>query len=210
MRSFYDRLQSGLPRYGQIFRKKFSDANGDATIYFMPNLLGGWDAGSGDLGGHAALIFGVDSIVQLHKEGFDIAPLFHHELFHIYHARFHPEWNRKSRMKGEIPLYWLMWTEGLATYVSKVLNPRASMEDITLSNELVQDTDRQMPKLAREMRENLDSTSTDAFMNFLSGRPKQPDIPARSGYYIGMIVAHVLKGAFFTSACSTEYNFGKR
>jgi len=49
-----------------------------------------------------------------------------------------------------------------------------------------------MPRLVRELRENLDSTSTDTFMNFLSASPKRKDIPARCGYYIGMLVAREL------------------
>ena len=158
----------------------------------MPNLLGGWDAGGGNPGGHPMLVFGVDSIVKLKKEGFNLATLFHHELFHLYHDQFHPEWHDKNRAKGEIPLYWLTWSEGLATYVSKVLNPKASTDDILLSDELIRDTEQQMPRLVRELRENLDSTSTDTFMNFLSASPKRKDIPARCGYYIGMLVAREL------------------
>ena len=193
MRRFSARLETELPRYGQIFKKKFPDAKGVGEIYFMPNLLGGWDAGAGGPpGGHPMLVFGVDSIVKLKKEGFNLATLFHHELFHLYHAQFHPEWNGKSRAKGEIPLYWLVWTEGLATHVSKVLNPKASADDILLPDELIRDTEQQMPRLVRELRENLDSTSTDTFMNFLSASPKRKDIPARCGYYIGMLVAREL------------------
>ncbi len=56
----------------------------------------------------------------------------------------------------------------------------------------MRNTEQQMPKLARELRENLDSTSTDTFMNFLSASPKRKDIPARCGYYIGMLVAREL------------------
>src|SRR6267378_6502856 len=184
MRRFSQRLETELPRYGQIFKKKFPDAKGVGEIYFMPNLLGSWDAGAGSLGEGTALIFGVDSIVQMKKEGFNLGPLFHHELFHLYHDQFHPEWRDKNRAKSEIPLYWLMWTEGLATYVSKVLNPKATTDDILLSDELVRDTEQQMPRLVRELRENLDSTSTDTFMNFLSAAPKRPDVPKRCGYYI--------------------------
>ena len=89
-------------------------------------------------------------------------------------------------------MYWLTWSEGLATYVSKVLNPKASTDEILLPDELIRDTEKQMPRLARELRENLDSTSTDIFMNFLSASPKRKDIPARCGYYIGMLVAREL------------------
>jgi len=192
MRRFSQRVETELPRYGRVFKRKFPDAKGIGEIYFMPNLLGGWDAGAGNPGGHPMLVFGVDSIVKLKKEGFNLATLFHHELFHLYHDQFHPEWRDKNRAKGEIPLYWLMWSEGLATYVSKVLNPKASNDEILLPDELVQNTEQQMPKLARELRENLDSTSTDTFMNFLSASPRRKDIPARCGYYIGMLVAREL------------------
>jgi len=163
-----------------------------ARFTLCQTSLGGRDAGGGNPGGHPMLVFGVDSIVKLKKEGFNLATLFHHELFHLYHDQFHPEWRDKNRAKGEIPLYWLMWSEGLATYVSKVLNPKASNDEILLPDELVRNTEQQMPKLAKELRENLDSTSTDTFMNFLSASPKRKDIPARCGYYIGMLVAREL------------------
>src|SRR5260370_7276683 len=39
MRRFSERLETELPRYGRVFKKKFPDANGNGTIYFMPNLL---------------------------------------------------------------------------------------------------------------------------------------------------------------------------
>jgi hypothetical protein len=50
---------------------------------------------------------------------------------------------------------------------------------------------RRLPTLAQEIRENLNSG--DAYMNFLSGRPKEPDIPPRCGYYIGMLIARELR-----------------
>ena len=112
MRRFSQRLETELPRYGKVFKKKFPDAKGVGEIYFMPNLLGSWDAGAGSLGEGTALIFGVDSIVQMKKEGFNMATLFHHELFHLYHDQFHPESRDKNRAKGEFPLYWLTWSEG--------------------------------------------------------------------------------------------------
>src|SRR6266852_9786296 len=192
MRRFSQRVETELPRYGRVFKRKFPDAKGIGEIYFMPNLLGGWDAGGGNPGGHPMLVFAVDSIVKLKKEGFNLATLFHHELFHLYHDQFHPEWRDKNRANGEIPLYWLTWSEGLATYVSKVLNPKASNDDILLPDELIRNTDQQLPRLAKELRENLDSTSTDTFMNFLSASPKRKDVPARCGYYIGMLVAREL------------------
>jgi hypothetical protein len=191
MRRFYGRLITELPRAGRSFAKKFPDGNGNGTIYFMPNLLGGWDAGGGDLSGHPLLLFGVDSIVQIHKEGFNLPTLFHHELFHLYHNQLHPEWRDTTRGK-DIPLYRLLWSEGLATYVAKVLNPKASDEDVVLATPLIQQTEALMPKLVKELRENLDSTSMDSVRNFLSGSPISKDIPARCGYYIGMLVAREL------------------
>lgn len=192
MRRLSNQLDTELVRYERSFRKKFPDRNWNGNIYFMPNLLGGWDAGSGNLEGRSVLVFGVDSIVKIHGENFNLATLFHHELFHVYHDQLHPEWRNKNRAKGEFPFYQLLWREGLATYVSKVLNPKASEAEVLLSKTLAKETAPLIAKLAKEMRENLDSTSTDTFMNFLSGSPKQPDIPGRSGYYIGMLIAKKL------------------
>jgi len=72
---FSQRLKTELPRYGRVFKKRFPDAKGIGEIYFMPNLLGGWDAGSGNPDGHPMLVFAVDSIVKLKKEGFNLATL---------------------------------------------------------------------------------------------------------------------------------------
>jgi uncharacterized protein YjaZ len=46
-----------------------------------------------------------------------------------------------------------------------------------------------LPRLARELRENLDSTSSQTYARYFFGRDEQNDVPPRSGYYVGYLVA---------------------
>lgn len=188
MHKLSDRFLADFLNYRQSFSKAFPDMKTDTTICFMPNF-GVTDAGTGNLDGKSYLVFGIDTIAAQHGEDANLATLFHHELFHVYHAQQHPEWQQKNRSKGEIPLYWLLWSEGLATYVSRVLNPEAGLEQVLLSKTLAKEADPQLARLAKDVREHLLTTSTDYMFDYLSASPRRQEIPPRAGYYIGMLIA---------------------
>jgi hypothetical protein len=63
------------------------------------------------------VLFGVDVIAYRND---DLGTLFSHEFFHAYHAEKSP-----TRLKGDTMANPL-WNEGIATFVSGLLNPQAS------------------------------------------------------------------------------------
>jgi hypothetical protein len=191
MHKLSDRFLADFLKYRQSFNRAFPDMKADTTVCFMPNF-GVTDAGTGNLEGKSYLIFGIDTIAAQHGEDANLATLFHHELFHVYHAQQHREWQEKNRSKGEIPLYWLLWSEGLATYVSRVLNPEASLDQVLLSKTLAKEADPALAQLAKDVREHLLTTSTDYMFDYLSTSPRRKEIPPRAGYYLGMLIAQEL------------------
>ena len=64
-------------------------------------------------------MFGLDVIARLKEE---LSPLVVHELFHVYHGEAVPE--------DPETVAWALWSEGLASYVSRRLNPRIPEKDI--------------------------------------------------------------------------------
>lgn len=172
------------------FQKELPDFKWDGSVVFMPNLFG-FDAGGGSLKGKDFLIFGLDTIVKLDGPQADLSVLISHELFHIYHSSFHPEWKGQSRGK-DIPLYRLVWGEGLATYASQQLNPKTAQAAIFRSATLASSCQEHLRSLAGSLLENVDSTAEAPFMEWMSGQARSSDVPPRAGYYFGWRVAAAL------------------
>jgi uncharacterized protein YjaZ len=49
-----------------------------------------------------------------------------------------------------------------------------------------------LPALAEELRANADSLDKNEYAAFFYGKNKRPDIPSRSGYYVGYRVVHII------------------
>lgn len=188
MRKITQKLDKELPEAVANFKKTFSDMNWTGTAVFMPNY-GTTDSGGGLINGKHYQMFGVDTIAIQYGENASLAVLFSHELFHIYHAQFHPELTGKKREKGEVPLYMLVWLEGLATYASHSLNPDASLEQIFLGQQKLQ-AEPKLPQLARKILDNFDNGSPDVWKPFMS--KGNDEIPTRSGYYVGYKITQEL------------------
>jgi hypothetical protein len=81
----------------------------------------------------------------------------------------------------------------LATYVSGVLNPRISESAILgRPEDLAARATPQLPQIAGELLQNMDSTSPDLYQTFFLGNSARKDIPPRSGYYVGLLIAREL------------------
>lgn len=191
MRSVSARLGTELPRHEATFVKSFPDMSWKGRVVFMPNY-GITDSGTGRMDEVDYLVFGVDTIASTYGENADLAALFHHELFHLYHSQVNNESRGKSREKGEIPLYALIWGEGLATYVSHRLNQKATMEQILLNKTLESESKASLPFLLKQARENIDSGEPEIWKPFMSAGKNDKGIPPRSGYYIGYLIAKEL------------------
>lgn len=180
MRALSDRLTAELPACRKSFQKAFPDMTWAGNIYFLPSCFT-FDGAVRQVDGKAALVFGVDMIAVLHGAQGNIAPLFHHELFHVYHRGRTPE-----AFSGDF--LGKMWTEGLAVYASQQLNPTATMGDLLVPPDLVRRSDADLPRLARDVRDKLGSRDFTDFQDYFDGGSKRPDVPVRAGYYIGLVV----------------------
>jgi hypothetical protein len=102
----------------------------------------------------------------------------------VYHFQVNP----LPRNIDDIALYRLVWQEGLATYVSKELNPDASLADILLDPRLAQEGPRYIAVVARDLLKQLESEDDATAARYLSYW-RGGQIPARMGYLIGYEIA---------------------
>jgi len=167
------------------FTKDFPDFSCNFPIYLLP-ALGKLDGAGRVVNGKPALLFGVDNIAAEYSA--ETLPIFlTHELFHRYHfqvAGF-------SDDKGDKEILWrTLWTEGLATYMSKSLNPRASMQDaLILPKNLIDEATPRLPDLICRLMPHMDTSDPDTFRLFFMLHPDRGDVPPRVGYYIGALAA---------------------
>ena len=175
-----DRFAAALAPAQASFEKAFGPLSGYPPIVLV-HSLGEFDGGMRSLPGGGRLMFGPDVIARVHGDR-DIRPFFHHELFHLMHARSFDDCGA---------LWCTLWTEGLATYVSHRLNPTATDAQLLLTEPVplraAVDKDRTAalcPILAR-----LDSKAEDDIRPLFMGRAASAQLPPRAGYFVGYLVA---------------------
>lgn len=165
------------------FLNRFPDFDTDFDISII-HSLGEMDGGTRTIDGKLHFILGIDGIVKYHNGATD-TPFLHHELFHVYHWQF---------FKGEDKLWMSLWSEGLATYVSEVLNPGSSTADIMLDTPtgLVAACENDITFLWNDLETHLDSTDEAIYAKYFLLSSQDPRIPKRAGYYLGYRVAKAL------------------
>jgi hypothetical protein len=144
--------------------------------------LGEMDGGTRTLGGKEHLIFGADVIARTNPDG-DPAALFHHELFHVLH---------QERFQCEAGAVWEgLWREGLAVYVSHVLNPKANDTELLLNHPrgMVATVRANLPAAWAELQTSLDSSEQRINQELFTTSIKDTAMPMRRGYYLGYLVA---------------------
>lgn len=175
VRALSGQLAAELPRQLALFRESFPDFRCTTPIYFL-FAAGAFDGATRRVGNRPALLFGLDVIARIH--GQQLSPLVVHELFHVHHDAVVPNSPRQ--------LYWAVWKEGLATYVSRRLNPNVAEKEVCCLPDVTTVT-AAMPTLIPELLSKLDSDQQADYTRYLLGGAT--DIPARSGYYFGYRVA---------------------
>lgn len=162
------------------FLSRFPDLNTDFDIYII-HSLGEMDGGTRIIDGKFYFIFGIDGIIKYHNASTDI-PFFHHELFHVYHWQY---------FKNEDKIWLSLWAEGLATYVSEVMNPGSSLKDIMLDIPvgLVDACEKDIEFLWADMGSYLDSNDEGAYERYFLLSSKDKRVPLRAGYYLGYLLA---------------------
>lgn len=181
-----DQISQEIEEALKSFQVVFDDFNTDFDIYVV-HSFGEMDGGIRELEGKSTFIFGIDGILKYHTAASDV-PFFHHELFHVYHFQnFQPGEN----------IWSALWGEGLATYVSKVLNPAANFEDIMLDipKGVVRETQEKLPELKPMLKGILESESGEEYAKWFLIDPELTFVPKRAGYYFGYLIAEKIHGA---------------
>lgn len=184
MRTLSASIEGELPAHRRTFMQAFPDFAWNGQVYFTISL-DAFDGAIRPVGGKPQLLFGIDKIARLHGLEASLAPLFHHELFHILHlVTFNPFDPDKDNH-----MYQALWGEGLAVHVAHELNPAATMRQLVLTDDMVTRGDEQLKALAQEMLDNIDSQDPTFYRDWFRGAGQRTDIPNRVGYFLGFRVA---------------------
>jgi hypothetical protein len=164
----------------ESFRQTLPDMGPVGDVYLV-HSLGEMDGGTRQFDGVRYFIFGADMIARIHTPETQ-RPFFHHELFHIYHGRSFSEC---------VPIWCDIWSEGLAVLAAQELNPGATDQQLllTLPVPIRPAVDANFTEAICFVRARLDSLSSDDYSQLFNFRRPNERLPARSGYYVGLLVA---------------------
>lgn len=194
IRTISAEFPSALTESCEVFGKTFPDMNWRWNAYLMPSLYT-FDGMSSEIDSQSVMLFGADALADEYKSlsGTDFKTFLTHEVFHIYHHQILPDEfdEYMGSMRVYKPLYLCLWTEGLACYVSQVINPKASLAEVVLSKELAETAPKSATGIAKEFGTAFASTTSNDHARFFSAGYKGA-LPARSGYYLGLIVVQHL------------------
>ena len=165
------------------FCQAFPDfAPGKAKIYLMLSLFQ-FDAKIPSEHPDSLLI-GLDGLARFHGTDAPLAVILSHEFFHLYHFQVNP----LPKNPDDLPLYRLLWQEGLAVYVSQQLNNGASLADVLLDPRLATNGPAWVRPEAKRLFLCLDSREDITAAHFLA-KSENGEVPGRIGYLIGYDVA---------------------
>jgi hypothetical protein len=183
IRKVHTRLVDESEPIEQSFCRHFPDFHKSRVIiYFM--LSGFRFDGKIPHDSPRALFLGLDGLAKLHGDNVNLGVILSHELFHLYHFQVNP----LPAVIDEIPLYRQIWQEGLATYVSSLLNPNATLGDVLLDPHLASEGPKFVPMAARSLLTQLETTNDETTARYLSYRHGSKT-PSRIGYLIGYDIA---------------------
>ena len=131
------------------------------------------------------LWLGLDGIAKLHGPHSNLAVLLAHENFHLYHFQVNPQPHRGA----SVPLYRQVWQEGLACYVSHLLNPGATMGEVLLDPDLAAHGPLYVPTVAHAMLDDLEADDDAVTARYLGYHHAFGALPPRMGYLVGYEVA---------------------
>jgi len=163
------------------FTEAFPDLDKNFDVYII-HSFGEMDGGMRTIGGKSVFILGIDGMVKYHKGFTSEVPFFHHELFHVYHAQFLPDNHG----------IWLsLWSEGLATYISKKLNPNASLKEMLLGlpEGMTEDIKKTWDYHWKDLSSKLTSAKDEDYESYFLFSSKHKKIIKRAGYYLGYLIA---------------------
>jgi hypothetical protein len=127
-----------------------------------------------------SLLIGLDGLAGFHGTDAPLAVILSHEFFHLYHFQVNP----LPKNPDDLPLYRLLWQEGLAVYASQQLNNGASLADVLLDPRLATNGPASVRPEAKRLLLCLDSREDITAAHFLA-KSENGEVPGRIGYLIG-------------------------
>lgn len=183
----YTNLQKNIEEGLSKFNKQFKDFVVDIPIHICYSL-GDCDGATRVLDGEDVLVIGIDVMTQAHNWDNEI-PFVQHELFHIYHLKLYPHTN--TALSHEDTIFRGLWTEGLATYISHILNPSASYIELALDvpKNLIKNTEANFVAILQDLLKNFYSTDSAVYDNYFL-ITEETKFPSRCGYYLGFLLVN--------------------
>ena len=178
-------ITADYARIEATFRHAFADYRCETPISFGVSLYMFDGNQASEVPGKSRMRFGVDMIALMHPQR-ELPAFFHHELFHVYQAQ---QVGAAAPPDETQPVWWALWAEGLASYVSWKLNPTLTAPEIFW---MPRDLETQMqPKVAEAARLMLaDLDGHEGYERwFTVGSNPPPGLPTRAGYYLGYLMA---------------------
>ena len=125
-----DKIKTNVEATVARFRTALPDFNTDWAVFIVP-AFGQYNAKCMMWRNKPTLFIGIDWLLKDETAArVNISVLISHELFHLYQMIFVKELGRRDDLLSAV------WREGLASYVSKRLNPDAPLSDIFYSEKL--------------------------------------------------------------------------
>lgn len=170
------------------FQKAFPDFKPDFDVCILHSL--GIRAG-GPVKVHekTVLMFGVDQMAK-YFEFQNLIPFFQHELTHIYHSVYYSPCDSDKYSQNAI--YNYLWREGLAVYVSSMLNPDAKEIEIFMIDSLPQKSNEVIKIMAQDVVKNLYSPDKKLIEKYFWNSSTDTYIPRTAGYYLGYLLVKEL------------------
>lgn len=197
----YSSFDKTIDQQIKIFKATFKDANfRDLKIFAAPVLLRFNGQGS-FIDEKPILAFGMDMISYLKDDPKVISGInyahnagvfYSHELFHMYHT---PKQGLTQKIaKTEGTLANALWNEGLAAYVSGILNKDSKLDYLLMDYSLDNNCKSKMNFLKNEFAKDInkklyDPNDRTSYSKWFLLSSKDQDIPLRAGYYLGYFVA---------------------
>jgi hypothetical protein len=176
-----EKFGAALDQHMRTFSLAFPNYRNSTPITLV-HSLGEMDGGPRELNGKVHLVFGADVMAAINPDG-NSAPLFHHELFHLLH---------RQKFACDTDTMWEpLWGEGLAVYVSEVMNPGANENELLLDfpKGMAANTRALLPAAWAQLVNVLDSTDENLGKELFTTSAKGTSLPVRRGYYLGYLVA---------------------
>jgi len=187
-----------LPKGFASFIATYPDMDRTLPIYAGPSLFTS-SGQSRDFEGRTIVFYGLDVVAVVLSDVTNHLPDVHHEMFHAYHWQRNPEFAAAGKDAFEktrkSPMYYDLWSEGLALYAVRHLDPDAPLSLVLSSKALPDEGPKVLKRVAGELRQRLDVTNLDEVGDYFFFTPKRKDLPSRIAYYVGLrLVEEVGKG----------------